>query len=102
MGYFATITIIYWMKNELWSEREQAFRDALREIRKSAGFNQKQFAQLLGKPQSFVSKYESGERQLRYQEIEVICSVCGTSLSEFSKTFALKYPLEIGVKYNRG
>lgn len=83
------------MKTELWSEREQAFRNELKSLRKQAGFNQSELASKLGKPQSFVSKYESGERQLRYQEIELVCLACGSSMADFSTTFAKKVPISL-------
>ena len=39
-------------------------REMLVEARDRAGLTQAQVAQRLGKPQSFVSKYETGERRL--------------------------------------
>ncbi len=44
---------------------------------------QVEMAQMLRQPQSFVSKYESGERRLDIIEIREICEVIGISLSEF-------------------
>ena len=91
------VKFIYYlrMKTELWSEREQAFRNELKSLRKQAGYSQNELASKLNKPQSFVSKYESGERQLRYQEIEVICLACGSSMSEFSASFTDKNPISL-------
>ncbi len=83
------------MKTELWSEREQAFRNELKSLRKRAGYNQGELASKLNKPQSFVSKYENGERQLRYQEIELICIACGSTMTEFSATFTEKMPISL-------
>ena len=81
------------MIDKLWSDRENAFRSELKDMRKEAGFNQEELALKLGKPQSFVSKYESGERQLKFLELELICITCGTSLHDFSEQFSIKYPL---------
>ncbi|QTA79816.1 HTH domain-containing protein, Cro/C1-type [Desulfonema limicola] len=44
-------------------------------------------AELLDKPQSFVSKYESGERRLDLIELRYICRAIGTSLEEFVRKF---------------
>lgn len=41
-----------------------AFLEGLINARKRQGLTQQAVADLLGKPQSFVSKYESGERRL--------------------------------------
>lgn len=41
-----------------------AFIEGLIAARKRQGLTQQAVADLLGKPQSFVSKYESGERRL--------------------------------------
>lgn len=42
------------------------------EARDAAGFSQAQLAELLGKPASFVGKYELGERRLDIIEFFVI------------------------------
>lgn len=57
----------------------------LRLIRKEAGLSQQALASLLGKPQSFVSKYESGERRLDILELRHICQVLSLNISEFVK-----------------
>jgi transcriptional regulator with XRE-family HTH domain len=55
----------------------------VRQLRQQAGLSQKQLADLLEKPQSFVSKYESGERRLDILELRVICHHLGTDLHSF-------------------
>jgi transcriptional regulator with XRE-family HTH domain len=57
----------------------------LRTIRKEAGLSQSELAMRLNKPQSFVSKYESGERRLDMVETLQICQAVHISLAEFSK-----------------
>ncbi|MGI2071412.1 helix-turn-helix domain-containing protein [Shewanella baltica] len=77
---------------KIWSDREEALRNELKAMRKMAGFNQSELALKLGKPQSFVSKYESGERQLKILELEQVCLACGTSAHAFLKGFSEQYP----------
>ncbi|MFG6581317.1 helix-turn-helix domain-containing protein [Sulfitobacter sp. 1A13191] len=48
------------------------FRKELVRIRNSAGFSQAQLAKKLGKPPSYVAKYELGERRLDVVEMCVI------------------------------
>ena len=48
-----------------------------------AGLTQLELASRLGIPQSFVSKYESGERRLDVLELRLVCQAVGVSLREF-------------------
>lgn len=48
-------------------------RDALFDTRRKRGLTQVEIATLLDKPQSFVSKYESGERRLDVIEFLEVC-----------------------------
>lgn len=66
---------------------KQRFLDLLRQIRIDAGLRQEDLADKLGQPQSFVSRYESGERRVDLLELGEICRVLGLSLSEFVKRF---------------
>lgn len=57
----------------------------LRIVRGEAGLTQSEVAQVLGQPQSFVSKYESGERRLDVLELRDVCRATGLSLADFVK-----------------
>jgi transcriptional regulator with XRE-family HTH domain len=57
--------------------------ELLREERKRAGLRQSDLAERLGQPQSFVSKYESGERRLDIAELYDVCAALGITLQEF-------------------
>jgi transcriptional regulator with XRE-family HTH domain len=50
--------------NSTHSEQYRALLVKLRAARKAAGVTQQELAQRLGKPQSYVSKIEMGERRL--------------------------------------
>ena len=52
------------MPRSPFSRKHQQFRRLLAEARKHAGLTQADLARALGKPQSFVSKFERGERRL--------------------------------------
>ena len=66
--------------------RQRAYRrllqNALREARIQAGLRQEEVARRLGQPQSFVSKYETGERRLDLAELKEICEALEVSLIE--------------------
>lgn len=46
------------------SANQRAFCDLMRETRVKAGLTQDELAKRLKRPQSFVAKYEGGERRL--------------------------------------
>jgi transcriptional regulator with XRE-family HTH domain len=52
------------MKKSIFSEPYTLFRARLINARGKKGLTQAEVAQKLGKPQSYVSKYERGERRL--------------------------------------
>ncbi|MEA3011448.1 MAG: hypothetical protein QOJ91_3140 [Sphingomonadales bacterium] len=52
-------------------------RRRLLEARRARGFRQADLADRLGRPQSFVSNYERGERRLEVSEFIVIARVLG-------------------------
>ena len=59
------------------------FREKLRRAREEARMTQVEAAHRLGKPQSFVSKAESGERRVDYVEIQILSRLYGKRLSYF-------------------
>ena len=60
------------MPNPIHDPKYQVFRQMLLDARKEKGLQQVEVAERLGKTQSFVSKYERGERRLDFCEfIEV-------------------------------
>ena len=61
---------------------EQA-RKLLRKIREESGLKQADVAVRLGEAQSFVSKYEMGERRLDLELLERICSALEIDLLDF-------------------
>lgn len=72
------------MSNSL-ANNYTTFRKVIKSIRKTKGFTQIQLSNKLDKPQSYVSKYENGDRKLDIIEVYLICKACNTSLFLFSK-----------------
>ena len=52
------------MEKSLRTPEQKAFQSLLKSKRKALGLTQAQLASRLGRPQSFVAKYETGERRL--------------------------------------
>lgn len=63
------------MKRDRNSADEAAVRTALRARRISLNLSQQGLAEILAAHQSFVSKYESGERLLTFAETIRVCQV---------------------------
>lgn len=57
----------------------------LYQLRMAKGLKQIDLAHLLDEPQSFVSKFESGERRLDLVELRIILKTLNTDLVEFTK-----------------
>ncbi|WP_448204694.1 helix-turn-helix domain-containing protein [Azospirillum sp. sgz302134] len=70
------------MRPSIYSERQQRLRDILRELRQDKGLKQTEVAERLGLPQSYISKYESGERRLDVIEFIDLCAVLGVDPRE--------------------
>lgn len=71
----------------LHSPRNQALRDRLRGARESRGITQVDLALKLDKPQSFVSKYETGERRLDVLEFAEVCDALSIDAADFLRDF---------------
>lgn len=67
------------------SKDYQKFIKLLRKARAESGLTQKQVADKLNKPQSFVSKSEFGERRVDFVELVKIAKILGKPLDYFAK-----------------
>jgi len=68
----------------LHSPRYRQFLERLRAARLAAGFTQAQVAAALGKPQSFLSKSENGERRVDALEFADMASLYGFSMENLA------------------
>lgn len=68
-----------------YSPRYGRFRALLRQVRVDAGLTQVELAEKLGKPQSYVSKAELGERRIDFLETLDICRACGIDIQALEK-----------------
>ena len=63
------------VQRTIYSKEDQYFISLLVQARLSVGITQSELAKLLEKPQSFVSKYENGQRRLDVIEFITVCRV---------------------------
>ncbi|RXR05970.1 helix-turn-helix domain-containing protein [Pseudoxanthomonas composti] len=59
----------------------------LRDLRLAAGLTQVGLSTALGRPQSYVSDIERGERRMDLLQLRDFCAACGSSLSKFVSKF---------------
>ena len=71
------------MPKALYSEQYQRLRALLIEQRKEARLTQAIVAERLSKPQSYVAKYEKGERRLDVVEFMEVAEAVGFDAAEF-------------------
>lgn len=67
------------MVKSLHTPEYGVFRSLMAELREHAKLPQSELAARLGTPQSFVSKYESGERRLDVIEFVSVCDALGVA-----------------------
>jgi transcriptional regulator with XRE-family HTH domain len=75
------------MKRDRYAANEEHLRRLLRKKRLAKNLRQDELAKLLGVPQSFISKYESGERLLTFVEIVSICRALQIDPSSLLKEY---------------
>ncbi|OFX16176.1 MAG: hypothetical protein A2Z18_04120 [Armatimonadetes bacterium RBG_16_58_9] len=75
------------MPRDMFADQQQRLQNLLRQVRLDAGLTQAELGKLLGQHQSFVSKYESGERRLDLIEVWRICEAVGITMHEFACRF---------------
>ena len=77
------------MKKSIWEDSYTKLRKELKKIRKKTGLTQIQLAEKLEKPQSYVSKYEIGDRNLDFIEVLNVCKACDVKPEDFMKKFRM-------------
>jgi transcriptional regulator with XRE-family HTH domain len=65
-----------------------AFCGLLKKLRGDQGLSQTELAKRLEVPQSFVSKYETGERRLDYVETARVCAALGLTIEKFAAAYS--------------
>lgn len=68
----------------LQAKRYRAFLERLRRARQEAGLTQVEMANRVGRPQTWVSKCELGERRVDFVELEDWAAACERPLTYFA------------------
>lgn len=75
------------MPSSLHSYQYKTFRLLLISARGKSGLTQVQMAAKLKKPQSFISKYERGERRLDFSEFVELADVLNIDIVKFVESY---------------
>ncbi len=81
LGY----TIQIGMSKSIYDKDYREIIKRLKQARLEAGFAQQKVAEKLGKPQSYISKIESGERRLDVAEMKKFTEIYKKDISFFLK-----------------
>jgi transcriptional regulator with XRE-family HTH domain len=73
-----------------YTQANDVFREFLKETRVAKNLTQADVATSLGLPQSYVSKYESGERRLDFVETVLLCEAFGMKIKDFVAAYSAK------------
>jgi transcriptional regulator with XRE-family HTH domain len=71
------------LKSRDYVRQYRAFLSRLKQARDEAGLTQVQVAGKLSKPQSFITKCESGERRVDFVELQYLADIYKKPLSFF-------------------
>jgi transcriptional regulator with XRE-family HTH domain len=74
------------MSKSIHTPEHLKLRELLIAARKRAGLTQQEVAERLGRPQSFVAKYEGGERRLDVVEFVQVAAALGADATRIIRT----------------
>ena len=80
LGYATSVPSTQCVDKAIYTQEQRRLSALLRDLRAAAGLRQIDVAHRLGVPQSFVSKYEAGERRLDLVELRQVCEALGLGL----------------------
>lgn len=78
------------MSKTSYTQANDIFREFLKETRVTKNLTQADVAKSLGLPQSYVSKYESGERRLDFVETVLVCEALGMNIEDFAAAYSVR------------
>ncbi len=80
----------FYMPGSLGTPRYNKLIELLAQARNNAGLTQQAVADQLGKPQSFVAKYERGERRLDFIELIGIAAILEVNITDLTAKISNK------------
>jgi transcriptional regulator with XRE-family HTH domain len=90
------------MQKSLKSAEYARLVETLVAVRKDAGIRQQALAKKLGRPQSFIAKYEGGERRIDVVEFITIARALGADPIKLFRNFLAGKPPTVNRKRTNG
>lgn len=87
LGYQSRCPWTLFVDKAIYTAEHRRLSALLRGLREEAGLRQVDVAEALDMPQSFVSKYETGERRLDLVELQQVCFALQTTLADLVGRF---------------
>jgi transcriptional regulator with XRE-family HTH domain len=87
MGYCLTLITFSVLEKSIYDTEYKLMVKLLYALRVSKRLRQADLAELIGEPQSFISKIENGERRVDLVELKKICETMNIPLIDFVKEF---------------
>jgi transcriptional regulator with XRE-family HTH domain len=75
------------VKKTLYSEEQSVFLSLLKQVRQNANLSQRELSEILEIPQSRISDYERGQRQMDLMELRQYCQALGITVVDFVQRF---------------
>lgn len=79
------VHITWPVKKKIYIAQRARLITLLREMRLESGLTQAEMAARIDKDQTYVSRYESGQRRLDVLEVREICQAIGITLEVFAQ-----------------
>jgi transcriptional regulator with XRE-family HTH domain len=80
----------------IYKPEYRILRRLLSEMREGAGLKQKQMAERLQRPQSYVSAVERGNRRIDLLQLREYCRICDQGLVDFVSRFENEISAGVG------
>jgi transcriptional regulator with XRE-family HTH domain len=87
LGYVIQLDNHQRVSKTKFTQGNDVFRELLKGLRLGKNLTQAQVAERLRVPQSYVSKYETGERRLDFVETVFVCEALEVSVESFAERF---------------
>lgn len=85
------------MPKSVFTDANKAVVETLVSARKAAGLRQEDLAARLKKPQSFISRIETGERRIDIVELYAVATAIGVDPAKLYREMVKRFPKDVPI-----